>query len=56
MGREYIKLEGDLPSPANPPQGCHFAPRCTRAMAVCSTYPGESRITDSHRVHCHLFS
>ncbi len=55
VGREYIKLEGDLPSPANPPHGCHFAPRCAQAMAVCSTYPGESRITDSHRVHCHLY-
>jgi peptide/nickel transport system ATP-binding protein len=54
-GREYAKLEGDLPSPANPPQGCHFAPRCAQAMAVCSTYPSASQITDSHRVHCHLY-
>jgi peptide/nickel transport system ATP-binding protein len=54
-GREYIKLEGDLPSPANPPQGCHFAPRCARAMAVCSVYPGASQISGTHRVHCHLY-
>ena len=54
-GRPYIKLEGDLPSPANPPHGCHFAPRCAQAMAVCSSYPGASQISDSHRVYCHLY-
>jgi peptide/nickel transport system ATP-binding protein len=55
-GREYIKLEGDLPSPANPPQGCHFAPRCSHAMSVCMAYPEARRCTETHRVNCHLFS
>jgi peptide/nickel transport system ATP-binding protein len=55
-GREYVKLEGDLPSPANPPAGCHFAPRCARAMAACSRYPDAIRIGDSHQVSCHLYN
>jgi len=57
-GRAYIRLEGDLPSPANPPSGCHFAPRCPQAMAVCATaYPAPSRIGEAGRiVHCHLYA
>ncbi|MDO8925479.1 MAG: ABC transporter ATP-binding protein [Sideroxyarcus sp.] len=55
-GREYVKLEGDLPSPANPPAGCHFAPRCAHAMTVCSHYPDASRISTTHQVHCHLYN
>ena len=52
----YIRLAGDLPSPANPPQGCHFAPRCRDAMDICrSVYPPPSRLTESHKVHCHLY-
>jgi len=54
-GRPYIRLEGDLPSPANPPQGCHFAPRCSHAMPVCTRYPGVSTISATHTVRCHLY-
>jgi peptide/nickel transport system ATP-binding protein len=54
-GRAYIKLEGDLPSPANPPSGCYFAPRCPHVMPVCASYPGVSNIgVRGHLVHCHL--
>jgi peptide/nickel transport system ATP-binding protein len=54
--REYIRLEGDLPSPANPPQGCHFAPRCPKAVALCrQAYPPALQISATHTVHC-LFS
>ena len=53
--REYIRLAGDLPSPANPPPGCHFAPRCSDAIAVCrSVYPTQVKISATHIVHCHL--
>jgi peptide/nickel transport system ATP-binding protein len=53
--REYIRLAGDLPSPANPPPGCHFAPRCSDAIAVCrSVYPPQVKISATHIVHCHL--
>ncbi|MBI3221698.1 MAG: ABC transporter ATP-binding protein [Nitrosomonadales bacterium] len=51
-----ISLEGDLPSPANPPQGCYFAPRCPRAGAACfAAYPAGSRQSETHHVHCHLY-
>jgi peptide/nickel transport system ATP-binding protein len=56
-GRERIRLEGDLPSPANPPQGCHFAPRCSHAMEQCRrSYPTAAKITSSHSVHCYLYA
>ena len=52
-----IQLEGDLPSPANPPSGCHFHPRCPHASAQCTVaYPKETQITDAHKVNCHLYT
>jgi peptide/nickel transport system ATP-binding protein len=54
-GRGRIRLEGDLPSPANPPQGCHFAPRCPHAMPVCAHYPDARRVGAAHSVSCHLY-
>ena len=52
--REIIRLQGDLPSPSSPPQGCHFHPRCPQAMDVCrDQYPGETRRGD-HSVRCFL--
>ncbi|MEN8108016.1 MAG: ABC transporter ATP-binding protein [Pseudomonadota bacterium] len=53
-GREIIRLEGDLPSPSNPPQGCHFHPRCPRAMEQCrKEYPKVTK-QGERRVHCFL--
>jgi peptide/nickel transport system ATP-binding protein len=53
--REYIRLAGDLPSPANPPPGCHFAPRCPQVMDSCrSGYPVGSALSDTHIVFCNL--
>ncbi|VAW74334.1 ABC transporter, ATP-binding protein (cluster 5, nickel/peptides/opines) / ABC transporter, ATP-binding protein (cluster 5, nickel/peptides/opines) [hydrothermal vent metagenome] len=47
-------LQGDLPSPINPPQGCHFHPRCPDVMDKCKqTYPSSTE--GQHRLHCHLF-
>ena len=38
--REVIRLQGELPSPVNPPAGCHFHPRCPNVMAECrQAYP-----------------
>jgi peptide/nickel transport system ATP-binding protein len=54
-GREYIRLEGDLPSPANPPPGCHFAPRCAQVMPACAEYPPATELSATHVVHCHLY-
>ena len=47
------KLYADLPSPANPPPGCHFEPRCPVASAACKeAYPAARSFTPTHRVHC----
>ena len=55
QGKEIIRLGGEMPSAANPPQGCHFNPRCPHVMAICrTTYPGETAVNATHRVHCHL--
>ena len=52
--REIIRLEGDIPSPAEPPAGCHFHPRCPQAMAACrDSYPAEITAGD-HTVRCFL--
>ncbi len=52
----FIRLPGETPSPANPPAGCHFHPRCPRASAVCrERYPERSDLSATHTVHCHLY-
>ena len=54
---EVIRLAGEMPSPAKPPQGCHFHPRCAQAMDVCrAAYPGSIQVGATHMVHCHLYS
>jgi peptide/nickel transport system ATP-binding protein len=50
-----IKVGGELPSPANPPQGCHFHPRCPHAVDACRVaYPDETAVSTTHRVRCIL--
>jgi len=54
-GRQIIHLTGEMPSPANPPQGCHFHPRCPQMMERCRmSYPVETEVGGEHRVCCHL--
>jgi peptide/nickel transport system ATP-binding protein len=58
MGRErkVIPVEGDLPSPASPPAGCHFHPRCARVLPVClESYPGSTEVSAGHSTRCHLY-
>jgi peptide/nickel transport system ATP-binding protein len=51
--REIIRLEGDMPSPAHPPAGCHFHPRCPEAIEACAAaYPAESTLQDGRMVRC----
>jgi peptide/nickel transport system ATP-binding protein len=53
---ERLLVPGDPPSPSNPPQGCHFHPRCPRAMDLCrQSYPGETALSATHVLRCHLF-
>ena len=50
-----IRLPGETPSPANPPAGCHFHPRCPQAMDICrQRYPKTSGVSVTHTVNCHL--
>ncbi|MET3682780.1 oligopeptide/dipeptide ABC transporter ATP-binding protein [Alkalibacillus flavidus] len=52
--QERVKLEGDLPSPSDPPQGCPFNTRCPIATDVCrEKMPEWVEVTDDHFVACH---
>jgi peptide/nickel transport system ATP-binding protein/oligopeptide transport system ATP-binding protein len=54
--REEIILPGEVPSPINPPSGCHFHPRCPAAMPQCAEIePEEKEISPGHLVSCHLY-
>ena len=53
--RKRILLEGDVPSPANPPKGCNFSTRCPRVMDICKIdVPEFKQLTDGRYVACHL--
>ena len=55
-GLEKIRLSGDVPSPINPPRGCHFHPRCPSARPECQTVePAHTRLGRDHSVWCHLY-
>jgi peptide/nickel transport system ATP-binding protein len=54
--RSIIRLSGELPSPANPPAGCHFHPRCPKAMPECrAAYPEAVPLGDTRSVSCILY-
>jgi oligopeptide transport system ATP-binding protein len=54
--RQRIILEGDVPSPANPPKGCNFSTRCPRVMDICHEVDPEFRdLGGGHWVACHLY-
>jgi peptide/nickel transport system ATP-binding protein len=52
---EAALLAGELPSPVNPPAGCHFHPRCPQAQPACrEAYPRPRTVGSGHTVHCIL--
>jgi peptide/nickel transport system ATP-binding protein/oligopeptide transport system ATP-binding protein len=54
-GRKRVILKGDVPSPINPPAGCHFHARCPYAMPRCRTeVPQLREVTPGHLASCHL--
>ncbi|MFB5676342.1 ABC transporter ATP-binding protein [Paenibacillus terreus] len=56
LRREKILLQGDLPSPVNPPAGCKFHTRCPACMEVCrTTEPAAVVQSPGHTVACHLY-
>lgn len=55
--RQFIPIQGELPSPLAPPSGCHFHPRCPHAMPVCSKQaPALREVAPGHDSACHLTS
>ena len=54
--KNRIILQGEVPSPQNPPSGCHFHTRCPKACPTCSKeVPGMREILPGHFAACHLY-
>ncbi len=54
---ERIILNGDIPSPANPPKGCKFHTRCKNCMSACKLVePKYTEVEPNHFVACHLYN
>ncbi|GAA1020440.1 hypothetical protein Aple_088730 [Acrocarpospora pleiomorpha] len=54
-GRERIRLQGDVPSPLNPPPACRFHTRCWKAREICKTEePPLLQLAPGHQVACHF--
>jgi len=54
---DKIVLEGDVPSPINPPSGCVFRTRCKQAMEICTvSAPEWKEVRDGHFTACHLYN
>jgi len=53
--KKRVILQGDVPSPANPPKGCNFSTRCPQVMGVCRSHDPKSReVAPGRHVACHL--
>jgi oligopeptide transport system ATP-binding protein len=54
--KDEVSIEGEIPSPSNPPSGCRFRTRCPESMDICKeVIPTLKEITPNHFVSCHLF-
>ncbi|MFK9094037.1 ABC transporter ATP-binding protein [Bacillus salipaludis] len=56
LKKKTILIEGELPSPANPPSGCAFHTRCGQVMDICKTARPEESDLNGHFVACHLYN
>jgi peptide/nickel transport system ATP-binding protein len=53
--RQFSAIKGEIPSPLDPPTGCHFHPRCPHALPRCrEAAPGLREVAAGHRSACHL--
>jgi len=53
--RRFTAIKGEIPSPSNPPSGCHFHTRCPHVMPICRTVPPVLKpISSTHSSACHL--
>ncbi|MGE5151286.1 MAG: ABC transporter ATP-binding protein [Rhodospirillaceae bacterium] len=53
--QEEVPLAGEVPSPLNPPSGCHFHPRCPHATPRCAREEPQLQQVDGRLVACHLY-
>ena len=55
--KQFSGVKGEIPSPLDPPSGCHFHPRCPFVMKRCAIeVPALREIAPGHRSACHLNS
>jgi peptide/nickel transport system ATP-binding protein len=53
--RTFVPIKGEIPSPLDPPRGCHFHPRCPHAMPICREQaPALAEVAPGHRSACWL--
>lgn len=55
--QSFETVKGEIPSPSNPPPGCHFSPRCPQAMPKCfKQYPNQYDVGRKHSANCFLYA
>jgi oligopeptide/dipeptide ABC transporter ATP-binding protein len=57
LSKKMLRMEGEVPSPLDPPTGCHFHPRCPNVMDICrQQYPTATQMGSERTVACHLYT
>jgi len=57
LSRKMLRMEGEVPSPIDPPEGCHFHPRCPKRMEICDKeYPPQIELENGRAVACHCYT